>query len=59
MPVAVLQELGQDQDARARTVGPDLQGRPEPVVGVIRRHLDVGDDDVRAIHAGHPGWPGT
>ncbi len=51
--VAVLQELGQDQDTCSRTVGTDLKGRPEPVISMVRRHLDVGDDNVRAVHASH------
>jgi hypothetical protein len=52
--VAVFQELGQDQDTCSRPVGTDLKGRPEPVISMIRWHLDVGDDDVRAVHASHP-----
>ena len=51
--VSVLQELGQDQHAHPGLGGPDGERRPQPVVAVIRWHLDVGDDHVRAIRLRH------
>jgi hypothetical protein len=52
--VTVLEELRQDQYAYLRSAGPDLKCRPEPVIAMIRGHLDVGNDDIRAVGAGHP-----
>ena len=35
-----------------RGAGPDLRGRPQPLVRVRRRHPDVGDDQVRRVPRG-------
>ena len=50
----VLQELRQNQDAHAGMGGTDRQGRPQPVIRVLRRHLDVGNDHVWPVRAGQP-----
>src|SRR5207247_6554461 len=51
--VAVFQELGENEHSHARLSSPDLKRRAEPVVGVIRRHLDISDKDVRAVDTCH------
>jgi hypothetical protein len=28
---------------------PDDRGRSQPVIGAVRRHADIGDDEVRRI----------
>jgi hypothetical protein len=52
--IPVLKKLGQDQHANIGLPRADLQCRAQPVIGVIRRHLDVGNHDVRAIRARLP-----
>ena len=52
--VAIFEELGEHQHAHAWHSGPDLKRRAEPVVGVIRRHLDIGDNDVRTLGTCYP-----
>ena len=44
-----LHVLGQDQDANAGMLGADPLRREEPVVGVGRRHPDVGDHNVGLV----------
>jgi hypothetical protein len=52
--VAVFEELRKHQHAHAWHSGPDLKRRAKPVVGVIRRHLDIGDNDVRTLGTRYP-----
>jgi hypothetical protein len=52
--VRVLQELRQHQHAHSGMGGPDRQCRAQAVVGVLRGHLDVGDDHVRPVRVGQP-----
>src|ERR1700746_1422890 len=52
--VAVLKELGQDQHPHSGLGGTDREYGLQPVIGMAGGHLDVGDDDVRTVHAGHP-----
>ena len=52
--VRVLQELGQNQNAHAGMGGTDRQCRPQPVIRVLRRHLDVGNDHVWPVRVGQP-----
>ena len=52
--VAIFEEPGKHQHAHAWHSGPDLKRRAEPVVGVIRRHLDIGDNDVRTSGTCYP-----
>ena len=41
--------LAQDDDADLRPGRPQLVREPNALVGVVRRHADVGDDDVRPV----------
>jgi len=43
--------MGQDQHGHLRELGPDRQAGLEALAGVSRRHLDVGDHDVRRLPA--------
>src|SRR5580693_6119934 len=52
--VAVLKELGQDQHPHSGLGGTDRECGLQPVIGMAGGHLDVGDNDVRAVRAGHP-----
>jgi len=51
--VSILKKLGQDQHPRARLGGTGGEGRPQAIVAVFRRHLDVGDDHVRPVDVRH------
>src|ERR1700757_1945365 len=52
--VAVLKELGQDQHPHSGLGGTDRECGLQPVIGMAGGHLDVGDNNVRAVRAGHP-----
>ncbi len=47
--VALLRVLAEHQHADLGVAFADLQCRPQPVVGVVRRHLDVHDRHVRRV----------
>ena len=48
--VARLHVLGEDEHAGRLVVLADLLGRPQPLIGLRRRHPDVHDRDVRLVH---------
>ena len=52
--VTILEKLGQHQHPHTRFGRADLKRRAEPVIGVIRRHLDVSNHHVRAVGARLP-----
>ena len=49
--IAVLEELRQDDHPDLRLRGADLHGGAQPVVGRVRRHLDVGHDHVGLVRS--------
>jgi hypothetical protein len=51
MRVSVLQELRKDQYSDLRLCGTNLQRGAEPVIGAIRRHLDVGHYHIGTVGA--------
>jgi hypothetical protein len=51
--VAVLDELRQHHDRRARSQRADPQRRPEPVVRAGEGHPDVGEHQVGFLEVGH------
>jgi hypothetical protein len=47
--VALLRVLAEHEHADLGVLGADLERRPQPVVGVVGRHLDVDDRDVGRV----------
>jgi predicted TPR repeat methyltransferase len=47
--VAVLEELAEDEHARLRSLRADRERGAQAVVRRLRRHLDIGDDDVGLV----------
>ena len=52
--VLVVQELGEHEHADLRMGGADRERRLQPVIGVGRWHLDVGEHQVGEVFVGHP-----
>jgi hypothetical protein len=50
--VGLVAKLREHEDPGVRVGAPNLDGRSQPIIGVVRRHLHIHDGDVRPVR-GH------